>query len=315
MHRIDIHHHMLPGAWIAEARSHKPDNSWGPNLLDWTPARAVEAMDAHGIATGITELGLPGVWWAAPGDVRRLARFCNEYAAGMIRDFPGRFGMFATLPFPDIDGTLAEIAFALDELRADGIALLTSYGDVWAGDASFAPVYEEMDRRRAVVHVHPTVPTSCIGLIPGISAATNEYLFDTARAIANLLHTRTAERYPGIRWIFSHGGGAFVPLAHRILNSLSKHSPTVRAELEAQLETFWFDVCTAVNAPAFGGLRALVPTDRMLFGTDYPYVDMEETIGDLVRLDLTAHERYAIEAGNALRLFPRFAAQGKIGAA
>ena len=145
MHRIDIHHHMLPGAWIAEARSHKPDNSWGPNLLDWTPARAVEAMDAHGIATGITELGLPGVWWAAPGDVRRLARFCNEYAAGMIRDFPGRFGMFATLPFPDIDGTLAEIAFALDELRADGIALLTSYGDVWAGDASFAPVYEELD--------------------------------------------------------------------------------------------------------------------------------------------------------------------------
>ena len=106
-----------------------------------------------------------------------------------------------------------------------------------------------------------------------------------------------------------------MPLAHRILNSLSKHSPTVRAELEAQLETFWFDVCTAVNAPAFGGLRALVPTDRMLFGTDYPYVDMEETIGDLVRLDLTAHERYAIEAGNALRLFPRFAAQGKIGAA
>jgi predicted TIM-barrel fold metal-dependent hydrolase len=315
MQRIDIHHHMLPGAWIDEARTHKPDNTWGPNLLGWTPARAVAAMDAHGIATGITELGLPGVWWAAPGQSRRLARFCNEYAAGMMRDFPGRFGMFATLPFPDVDGSLAEIAYALDELQADGIGMLTSYGDVWAGHASFAPVYEELHRRAAVVHVHPTVPNSCIGLIPGISASTTEYLFDTARAIANLLHTRTAARYPGIRWIFSHGGGAFAPLTHRVLNLLSKNSATVRAELEAQLETFSFDVCTAVNAPAFAGLRALASVDRMLFGTDYPYVEMDETIGDLARLDLTAGERYAIERGNALRFFPRLAAQGRTGAA
>lgn len=305
MHRIDIHHHLLPRAWIGEARTHKPDNTWGANLLDWTPPRAVEQMDAHGIAVAVTELGLPGVWWAPPADARRLARFCNEFAAQMVRDYPRRFGLFATLPIPDIDGALAEVAYALDELHADGVGMLTSYGDVWTGDASFAPLYQELDRRKAVVHVHPTVPDSCIGLIPGISASTNEYLFDTARAITNLLHTRTAARYPGIRWIFSHGGGAFAPMAHRVLGLLSKKSATVRVELEEQLQTFYFDVCTAVNAPSFAGLQRLTTIDHMLFGSDYPYVEMEETIGDLERLGLAADQRFAIEAGNAQALFPR----------
>jgi 6-methylsalicylate decarboxylase len=305
MQRIDVHHHVLPKAWLDEARTHKPDNSWGPNLVNWTPQGAVEQMDAHGIATGITELGLPGVWWAPPANARRLARACNEYVAQMMRDFPRRFGLFATLPFPDVDGTLEEIAYAFDVLQADGIGMLTSYGDIWAGHASFDPVYEELNRRKAVVHTHPTVPTSCIGLIPGISASTTEYLFDTARAITNLLHTRAALRYPGIRWIFSHGGGAFPSVAQRVLSLLSKNVTPVREELVAQLNSFYFDICTAANAPSFGGVRHIASIDRLLFGSDNPYVDINETIADLSRLDLTDEERYAIDAGNALTLFPR----------
>jgi predicted TIM-barrel fold metal-dependent hydrolase len=305
MQRLDIHHHMLPRAWIDEARSHKPDNSWGPRLLNWTPAAAVEQMDRHGIAVAITALGLPGVFWAPPADAARLARLCNEHAAQMNRDFPNRFGMFATIPLPYIDESLAEIAYALDVLQADGIGLLTSYGDRWTGDPAFAPVYEELNRRGAVVHVHPTVPNACVDLIPGIPSSMQEYLFDTARAMTNVLFNGTATRYPKIRWIFSHGGGDFAPLAHRVTSLMSRKLGMEQSALEAQIRSFYFDIATSVSAPTFAALTNLTSFDRILLGTDYPYIDVDETITDFERLELALDKRYAIETGNALALFPR----------
>jgi 6-methylsalicylate decarboxylase len=307
-YRVDLHHHIIPPKWVDEARAHKPDNTWGPNIVGWTPAIAIEQMDRYSVAYAVTELGLPGVWWAPPQDSARLARYCNDYAAQMARDYPGRFGMFATVPLPHVDETLKEIAYACDTLHADGIGLITDYGDKWLGDASFAPVWQELNRRKAVMHVHPTVPNCCIGLIPDVPAATEEYLFDTARAITSLLFSGTLSRYPDMRFIFSHAGGAFPGLSGRITRSASL-APKIKARLpngpDAEIAKLYFDVATSVNPVTFGALRRWTSIDRIVLGTDLPYVPMEETVTRLDRAGLSAKDLRRINTSNALALFPQ----------
>lgn len=310
--RIDLHHHVLPPKWIEAARTHKPDNTWGPNIVGWTPAIAIEQMDKHRIAYAVTELGLPGVWWAPPADAAALARYCNDYVAEMAKTYPGRFGMFATIPLPHVDETLKEIAYACDTLGADGIGMLTSYGALWPGDAHFAPVWEELNRRKAVIHFHPTVANCCIGLIPDVPAATEEYLFDTARAITSLLFSGTITRYPDVRLIFSHAGGAFPPLSARITHS-AHGSEKVMARLpqgpEAELKKLYFDVATSVNPTTFGALRRWTSIDRIVLGTDHPYVEMDYTIVPLDHAGLAVKDYRRINTENALALFPRLRAR------
>jgi predicted TIM-barrel fold metal-dependent hydrolase len=306
-YRIDLHHHILPPKWIEAARSHKPDNTWGPELMSWTPAVAIEHMDQFRIACAVTELGLPGVWWAPPEESAQLARYCNEYAADMARNFPGRFGMFATVPMPHVDETLKEIAYAYDVLKAEGIGFITSYGDLWPGDARFQPVWQELDRRNAVVHFHPTVANCCTALIPGVTAATEEYLFDTARAMTSLLFSGTFSQYPKVRFIFSQAGGAFPSLSDRITR-VAQRNAKVKARLpngpEAELKKLYFDLATSTHPMTFGTLRRWTSVERIVLGTDHPYVEMDYTVDALDHAALSAKDRQLINTGNALKLFP-----------
>jgi 6-methylsalicylate decarboxylase len=306
-YRVDLHHHVIPPKWVDEARSHKPDNTWGPNIVGWTPQIANEQMDKYAIAYAVTELGLPGVWWAPPADSARLARYCNDYVAQMGRDYPGRFGMFATIPLPHVDETLKEIAYACDTLHADGIGLLTDYGDKWLGDAAFAPVWEELNRRKAVMHVHPTVPNCCTRLVPDVGVAVEEYLFDTARAITSLLYSGTLTRYPDLRFIFSHAGGAFPGLAGRITRSASM-TPKIKERLPngpgPEIAKLYFDCATSVNPVTFGALRRFTAIDRIVLGTDHPYVPMDETVLPLDHSGLGAKDLHRINTANAVALFP-----------
>jgi predicted TIM-barrel fold metal-dependent hydrolase len=161
-------------------------------------------MDKAGVATAITSITTPGVSFGDPVAARRLARECNEYAARLVVDFPGRFGVFAALPLPDIEGSLRETAYALDVLKADGVCMFTSYGDRWLGDPEFTPVMAELDRRKAVLYTHPTAPNCCRNLVPDVPAPIIEYGTDTTRTIASLVFSGTAARFPNIRFIFSH---------------------------------------------------------------------------------------------------------------
>ena len=151
-HRIDVHHHHTPPPYVAAITA---KNIPGP-VRDWTPEKSIADMDKAGVATALTSITTPGACgsWTTPG-ARKLARECNDYTAKLVADSKGRFGMFAVMPMPYVEGTLHEIGYALDTLKADGIALLTSYGDKWLGDPAFTPVMEELNRRRAVVYTHP----------------------------------------------------------------------------------------------------------------------------------------------------------------
>ena len=165
-------------------------------------------MDAAGVATAVVSTSDPGVHFGDYDQARALARDCNECQARMVSDHKGRFGMFTTLPLPDIDNTLAEIAYGLDTLKAQGVGVMTSYGARYLGDPAFVPVMEELNRRKAAVFVHPLQPACCSNVVQGVPDVVVEYGTETSRTIASLLMNHTTIKCPDIRFIFSHGGGA-----------------------------------------------------------------------------------------------------------
>ncbi|OFV97419.1 MAG: hypothetical protein A3H28_05080 [Acidobacteria bacterium RIFCSPLOWO2_02_FULL_61_28] len=309
--RIDVHHHTLPTPYLRSQRERilsSVDSARIPQVLGWTPARAVEEMDKYGVATAITSIGGPGIWLGDVPASRSLARACNEYSAQMVRDHPGRFGLFAALPLPDPEGSLREIEYALDTLQADGFILLTSYGDKWPGDPAYAPVFEELNRRKAVVFFHPAAPACCRNLIPGIPPVVTEFLFDTTRAITSLLFSGSFARFPDIRFIFTHAGGTMPVLASRIEGYIEQHPEILRRlpnGVPYELKKLHYDVANAVNPSSMAALMNLVPASQILFGCDFPFYPIGLTAGRLDDYGLSAADRQAIHRDNATRLFPR----------
>ena len=308
--RVDVHHHILPPPYMLQARDRILEISDRDHsaLLNWTPARAIEEMDRTGIATAITSLSLPGVWFGGAQAARSLARTCNDYAAQMTKDYPGRFGLFAAVPLPDVEGSLREIAYAFDVLKADGIGLVSNYDDKWPGDPSFAPVFDELNRRKAVVFIHPTAPSCCSHLMPGIAASTVEFLFDTSRAILSLLVNGTLSRFPDIRFIFCHAGGTMPMLAARTNAFVERHKDVaerVPDGVAVELRKLYYDVANSVNPSSMAALMKLVPTSQLLFGSDFPYVPPAVTANQLDHFGLSASELEAINRENAANLFPR----------
>src|SRR6266540_2886232 len=192
--RIDVHHHFLPKFHV-DAMMAPGRRASGPPPK-WSPALSLDDMEKSGIATAVLSIAQPGVWYGDNvEEARALARELNEYGARLVRDHPGRFGLFAAIAPPDVQGSLKEIEYALDTLKADGIGLLTSYQDKYLGDPSFALVYEELNRRKAVIYVHPTTPACCRGLVPGIPPGSIEYATDSTRTIAHLVFSGTAMKF------------------------------------------------------------------------------------------------------------------------
>lgn len=308
-HRVDVHHHILPPKYIAVARDRLL--SFAPNfagVLNWTPAQSLEQMDQFGIRTAMTSLSNPGTWFGNVAEARTLARMANEYAAEMVRDHPGRFGMLASVSLPDVDGSLREIEYAFDVLNADGIGLLTSYGDKWPGDDAFAPVFEELDRRNATAYFHPTSADCCSALIKDVPAPAVEYMFDTTRAITSLLFTGSLSKYRNINFMFSHAGGATAPIVQRIAR-LATVDKKIAARLPdgplAEMKRLYFDTATSTGPENLGAILQLVGTDKILFGSDYPFLSVQATLPGLLKFGFAADDLARIERGNALKLFPR----------
>lgn len=303
-HRIDVHHHIVSPSFVTELRERLQ-----PPTLNWTPERSIEDMDRAGIATAITSVTTPGVWIGDDAQGRRLARDANDYAARLAGDYPGRFGIFAAVPLPDIDASLAEIEYGLDRLKADGIALFTSYRDKWLGDPRFDPVMAELNRRGAVVFVHPEAPLCCRGLLPGVHEYMLEYGFDTTRAITNILFSGTALRYPDIRWIFSHGGGTTPFLAERLVRAPTLNKALVQYVpngVIAELKRFHYDVAQVAHPMALSALTRLAPISQILWGTDFPFRFGMEYVKALDEFGFSADDLPKIERENALRLLPRW---------
>ena len=310
-YRIDMHYHHVTPAWLADP---SVASTLPPLVIrqarEWSPARAIEEMDRNRVATVVCSVSNPGVSFGNAAQARRLSRECNEYGATMRHDHPGRFGLFAALPLPDVEGSLREIAHAFDVLKADGIGLFSSYGDQWLADPAFAPVFEELSRRRAVVYVHPIAPSCCRNLIEGLPAAVIEYPIDTTRTILYWIMRQSATRYPGVRMIFSHAGGLIMGGVGR-LSILIRTQEGLRsrmpADLAAEISRLYYEISSSTDAVTMAALRASVPNSHILLGTDSPFGPMAPTLDQLMALGLPPDELRAIERDNAFALMPSLA--------
>jgi predicted TIM-barrel fold metal-dependent hydrolase len=307
--RIDVHHHLYPPAYVKAMQDEM--KAAGFTARPWTPAISLDMMDKAGVATAMLS-PVQRLVMDSMSDkserARNLTRQNNEYNAQLVRDYPGRFGHFAALPLPDPDASLKEIAYALDTLKADGIALWTSYLDKWVGDPAFWPAYEELNRRNAIVFYHPARPMCCRNLAG--QSGILEFDIDTARAIDSLLWNGTLSKFPNVRHIFSHAGGAFSVLAARIEDDFPKNRADKAPNgVDYEFKKLYFDTAHAAKSPALDALKDLVPVSQILYGSDVPLRNY-----DLTDTGLDAYPGFsesdwrAINRGNAERLFPRLKA-------
>jgi predicted TIM-barrel fold metal-dependent hydrolase len=304
---VDVHHHLAPPVYKDDLVRRKFEQR---PMLEWTPEKSLADMDAARVATAMLSITEPGVWFGDDAAAVALARACNEWNARLAADSRGRFGSFACLPLPNVEGALREIEYALDTLKCDGIGLMTSYGDKWLGDSSFAAVLDELNRRKAVVYTHPLRPECCRNLIAEVPPSAIEYGTDTTRTIASLLFTGTASRCPDIKFIFSHAGGTMPFLIERFvrLAIISKTAAAKTPEgVMTLLRRFYYDTAQVANPVAMGALTQIVPTAQILFGTDFPFRTAADHINGLQAIFAAADLR-KIESDNARALLPRLKA-------
>jgi predicted TIM-barrel fold metal-dependent hydrolase len=303
-HRIDIHHHVVPPAYVDAVKDRE-----GVAAPKWSPQASIEDMDMNGIATSVVALIQPGAYFKDVELDRRLSTQSNEYVAKMVQTYPGRFGSFATLPLMDVPGSLKEIEYAMDTLKADGIGLMTSYGTKYLGDKHFWPIWEELNRRGAAIYVHPLMPECCKNPVPEGPPSAIEYATDTTRTIASMLFGGAANKFPNIKWIWSHSGGTMPFLWSRFtrqeVDMKEKAKEVLPNGVLAEVKRFHYDTAQGHHEGAMAALRALIPTSQIMFGSDFPYRKGAEVKDGLAARSFTAEERMAIDRGNALRIMPK----------
>ncbi len=303
-HRIDVHHHVSPPTWNAALRR---ANAGQPPTYNWSVQKSLDDMDRSGVATSICSLTTPALEFLKKDDAVRIARDSNEYTARLMADHPGRFGLFATLPLPYIDETLQEIAYSLDTLKADGVCMMTSYEGKWLGHPHFAPVMEELNRRKAVVYTHPTSATCCTDLVPEIRTPIIEFGTDTTRTIGSLVFSGTTRRLPDINFVFSHAGGTMPFLIERFTRlqlSDTRHTAYTPEVVLSEFRRFYYDTAQAAHRPALSALTAVIPVSQIVYGTDFPFRTNAEHVRGLSEFFNLADMR-SIDRDNALRLIPR----------
>jgi len=305
-HRIDVHAHFVSPGYVAAL---KPKGLLQGRIAEWSVNEMLEEKDKGGVATSLISVSPPGMWFDDVALSRRLSRDVNDYAARLASDHRGRFGVFVNMPMPDVESSLKEIEYGLDTLKADGVALFTSYGDKWLGDPAFAPVFEELNRRKAVIYTHPISASCCRNIVPGINDGNIEWGTDTTRAIARMVFGGAASRYPDIRMIFSHAGGTMPFLIERFVNlakgpQYAKQLPQGFLGLATK---FYYDTAQTSNPAAMSALRKVIPVSQIVFGTDYPYRTQDEHVTGLKECAVfNPKELQAIDRENALTLVPRY---------
>jgi predicted TIM-barrel fold metal-dependent hydrolase len=308
--RIDPHFHIIPDFYADAVYAAGSGPAIG-RYPDWSPELALDIMDRFDIAAAITSLAQPGVGFCPPAEAKVLARRCNDYAAELNARWPKRFGAFGTVPMADVAGAVGEIIYAIDTLKFSGVSLFASYDGKFLGDPAFDPVMAALDERSAVVFVHPgTHPANKLLQLPW-PGFMMEYLFDTTRAVVNLMFGGALARYPRIRFILPHAGGLVPYFSWRLSVSpmIDARLPQIsREDVFAQLRRFWYDVALSPAEQTWGCLEHVAAPDRIVFGSDWPFANARvtaEAIRSYEALALVPAQRAAIDRGNALKLFPQ----------
>jgi 6-methylsalicylate decarboxylase len=346
---IDVHHHMAPpglagavGGAVAGPRGAQPAGAaaagargagggrgpgdgrgaggrggdaaaapGGPGRGPWTPQRSIEQMDKFGIGVSVLSLTqVANVIYDNTEKGRSACRLVNDYGAKCMADYPKRFGFFASIPFPDVEGSLKEIAYAYDTLKADGISIYTNDNQgKWPGDAAHEPIWQELNRRNAILYMHPWVPACCSNLNYGAGPFMNEIDFETSRAVISFITGGVLFKYPNLKLILAHSGGTLPVLAGRMKDRYpADKNQYIPNGLYAEFRKLYYDCAHATYKFPWAALAALVPPTQFLFGTDYSPEPVESTMDNIPDLHLSKDVLDMLERKNAEKLFPRFKA-------
>jgi predicted TIM-barrel fold metal-dependent hydrolase len=310
---VDLHQHVVP-EFYWEASNEDGNAAGGITPPRWSLDGAIAYLDEARIDIAIPSISTPGVHFGDDAAARTLARRVNEYLADLKHDRPDRFGGFAALPLPDIDGSLEQIACAFDVLDLDGVSIMTNADGSYLGDSRFDPIFAELQRRAAVVFVHPTASPDPIAHTLGLPDALLDYPVDTSRAIAKLHYSNTFARTPDVKYVFAHAGGTipFVASRFAIVDEMNVISGAPeRGPFADVLPHLYWDTASAFSDPVLHMLRSVTGLRNVVFGTDYPYPRDAISIGGLGQLQHTAElddgERRGVLGGSAAQLIPRLA--------
>ncbi len=311
--RIDVHAHFLPGFYCeALAKAGLVTLDGGMPVPAWSETAHLEMMDRQSIRTAMLSVSSPSTHFLPSPERPAMCRAINQEGARLVATYPGRFGLFASLPLPDVDAALAEIAYAIDTLGADGVILESNVEGVYLGSPAFAPVFAELNRRKATVFLHPTSPACFDAVALGRSAPMLEFPLDTTRTIVDLLYNRTLQTNPDMRLIVPHGGAALPALIARIAIFANvpfvNPRPLNEEEVFETLARLYYDVALSGHPIPFAALRAIAPMSQILFGSDWPFTPefgVARNIAQVGALGLSESEAHALAHANAERMFPR----------
>jgi len=315
-HVVDLHHHVIPDFYW-EASNEDGNAAGGITPPRWSLDGAIAYLDEAGIDTAVASISTPGVHFGNDAAARLLAREVNEYLGDIKRVRPDRFGAFAVLPLPDVEGSLEQIAYAFDVLDLDGVSILTNAGGSYLGESRFEAIFTELQRRAAVVFVHPTASPDPIAHTLGLPDSLLDYPVDTSRAIAKLHYSNTFARTPDVKYVFAHAGGTIPFLASRfaIVDEMDVIAGAQeRGEFADALPRLHWDTASAFSDPVLHMLRSVTGLENVVFGTDYPYPRDAISLAGLRQLQQTAEledgERRGVLGESAVRLIPRLARVG-----
>ncbi|WP_411076084.1 amidohydrolase family protein [Streptomyces sp. cmx-4-7] len=315
---VDTHAHFLTPQYVHAAQS---AGHTRPDGMDTWPAWSAEEhlalMDRWRVATSLLSISSPGTHFGDDAHARALSRHVNEAGAAVRAAHPDRFGHFASLPLPDVDGALAELAYAIDHLASDGVTVETNAHGIYLGDARYEPLYAELNRRRTPVFVHPTSPQHAADIALGRPRPMLEFIFDSTRTVSDLVFNGVFQRYPDIPWIFSHGGGALPLLSERmeLFRTVFAKGDADLDPVPDQIGRLWFDMAGTPFPHQIPALTSAFGHDRVLYGSDYCWTPAPGVDAQIASInsapqpagttwqDLTTH--------NAHRLFPRLTTLAK----
>lgn len=320
--KIDVQHHISPKGYVERLAQIGIDNSYGEPFPDWTPKMSLKYMNKLNIETAIMSISTPGVYFKDQFLFSlEISRWCNEHMAKVKKEYPGRFGGFAQIPLGYVEESIEELKYALDELKLDGVGLLTHYDGKYLGDEKYDEFFNELNKRKAVVYIHPTDPEGVYDPKLGIKNSLIEALFETTRNIANMIYTGLLVKYPDIKFILAHGGGMIPFIANnlaaikslkneksldyeKIQNSINKNN----SEELSLLKNLYYDSGLVSGAPALNTLFEFVGSSKIVFGTDFPFAAGISTIFTK-NLDnhplFTEEDHKKIDYENCLKLFPQ----------
>jgi 6-methylsalicylate decarboxylase len=333
--RIDIHHHHVPPALATRpgaagglgnggapaggrggagrAGAGAAAAGGGAFGRGWTPEKTLEQMEKYDISVAILSMTQMGPLLYDNTEKGRMAvRTGNEYGASLMQKWPKKFGLFTGVPLPDIDGVMKEIEYGYDTLKADGIGIYTNDNqNRWPGDPYFDPMWQELNRRNAIVYMHPLAPPCCTNLNDSVSTAMNEFDFDITRGCTSILANGIFHRFPNVKVIIPHSGGTMPMIAGRIKDRYpkdAKHAEYIPNGVIAELQKFYFDIAHGSFPWPMAAMTKFAQPDRILFGTDYPFEPIESTVNEIPGLGYSADFWRAVDRGNAEKLLPRFKA-------